>query len=161
MLLALVAGSVCGCQAINPVGDTFTADLPTDAPARSTLNDKQTAKLCLATAEGLLAEGHHAKAAVLFEKARQHNGKLEVSHPLANAYAQLDMPERAIREYERAISESPNDANRLNDFGCFYLRRDEVEKAEQLLRSALEQQADHPQAIMNLGECYLRSGRVD
>ena len=114
---------------------------------------KDSARVCLATAESLDRKGKHAEAIPLYEKARNQDPRnaTQVTKRLAVLYDTVGEFEQARKEYERALKQSPSDADVLTDLGYSCYCRGLWPEAEKHLRQALVANPRHPRAAVNLG----------
>jgi len=167
ILLALALVAVVGCartsiltrDLIGLSGDQ-TASSDEESSGKDELPTKQAAEACLTTARELEENGHHREAILLYERALTHRPNLPgVAHHLAVLYDLQGQPDRAAVEYRKALAQSPEDADLLNDAGYFHLRRNELGEAETHLRRAVEADPQHEQAWTNLGMVLGRQGR--
>ena len=62
---------------------------------------------------------------------------------------------------EEGLTRFPHSAPLRNNLAVLYERRGELERAEQLLAAALEEEPSLPQLSKNLGDLLYRSGRAD
>lgn len=148
VLSILLAVLLTGCATPEPI-----AEGPELPPI-------QAAAANLATADDLAAAGYEADAIRQYEQARQRDPSVRVAHRLAVLYDRLARDDRALAEYRRAMTESPDDPGLHNDLGYFYLSRDRPAQAEPLFRRALALDASMQRAWVNLGLCLAAQGRT-
>lgn len=127
-------------------------------PKETEMTPTESAKLCVTTAHQLAAGGHRREAILLLEKARTLDPKQQVSRYLAVLYDEDRMPQ-ALTEYQKALAATPNDPEVLNDFGVYFYHRGDLAQAEHWLRKALEHDAKHARAWVNLGLVLGTQGR--
>jgi len=184
ILLSLL-GPAAGCQLIsheNLTAKPATADsslgTPNQAalpPLRNCTSSKDTAEVCLATAEALAKAGkeaeakglsdkarqNEAEAIALYEKARQNGAnKQQVARRLAVLYDQQKDFKRALEEYKELLQRNPKDADLLNDVGYCYYNQGNWSEAEKYLRQALTINAANPRAWTNLGMTLAQANRA-
>ncbi|HWY88595.1 MAG TPA: tetratricopeptide repeat protein [Gemmataceae bacterium] len=170
ILLSLL-GPAAGCQLIsheNLTAKPATADnglgAPNQAalpPLRNCTSSKDTAEVCLATAEALAKAGKEADAIALYEKARQNGAnKQQVARRLAFLYDQQKDFKRALEEYKELLQRNPKDADLLNDVGYCYYNQGNWSEAEKYLRQALTINASNPRAWTNLGMTLAQANRA-
>jgi Tfp pilus assembly protein PilF len=141
-----------GCHTLDaPPGITQSPAAETRASRSKELPPEQTAELAQATAEELEKQGNVAEAIAQYESARHHDPRRPVAHRLAVLYDRLGDDERALMEYDHALQMTPHNADLLNDRGYFHYQRGEWAEAEKWLRQALEADARHTRATINLG----------
>jgi Tfp pilus assembly protein PilF len=126
----------------------------TAAPTSKTqigVDPSKTAEWCWATAEEKERAGEDQQAAAFYEQARLLAPQAQdYGGRLARLYDRLNQDEAAQREYGAAIERSPNDADLLNDYGVFHLRRGQWTVAESWFRRALDVHPGHDRASVNL-----------
>ena len=109
-----------------PTGSSTTGQKTPDE-----LPPKETAKLCVATAEQMQKQGHPDQAIFLLEKARENDPSLpKIAHHLALLYDAQGDGTRALSEYQKAVAATPKDPDLLNDFGYYHYRRGDLAEAE-------------------------------
>ena len=119
--------------------------------AASDLTPTQSAALCLKTAERMEHGGDYLGAVTFYEQARQLNpSAIDYARKLANLYDQLNLVEQAQREYQQSIAATPHEADLLNDYGVFHMRREQWSEAEVWFRKSLEARPRHERATINL-----------
>jgi Tfp pilus assembly protein PilF len=150
-LLAWMLGSLltvsggCATWAPNTAALTWTGKTQIGG------DPSKTAEWCWATAEEKEGAGEDQQAAAFYEQARVLDPQArDYGGRLARLYDRLNQDEAAEREYRAAIEESPNDADLLNDYGVFHLRRGQWTVAEGWFRRALEASPGHDRASVNL-----------
>jgi Tfp pilus assembly protein PilF len=112
---------------------------------------RDTVRACIATAEQLEQQGHHREAIQLYEKARGLDPKAtNYARHLAGLYDLENDPAHSLAEFQTAIAASPNDADLLNDFGCFEDRRGNYAEAESILRKAVAASSQSDRTRINL-----------
>lgn len=162
-LLAFCSLTAVSCTSISPRGwlpENSPILLGSSQSASEELSPAETAKTCVITAESLEKNGHYREAAMLYERALEHDPKRkELRGRLAVLYDRLEISDKALAAYEAALAADPKNADLQSDLGYFYLKRQHFDHAERRLRLALELQPDHPRAQMNLGLLLAQTGR--
>ncbi len=151
-----------GCVGSSQRTDTaaLTGTPPNGAKQPAALPPAESARNCLVVAESMSKAGQLPAAAQQYELARQYDpGQKNISRHLAVIYDKLKIDGAARAEYDKALQESPHDANLVNDYGFFYYTRDDLQQAEQYFRKALALDAKHKCAWVNLGLTLARQGR--
>lgn len=125
--------------------------------------DQQTkAEACRLTALELAAAEKDEHAIAQFEQARQLAPHLQgIAHPLAVLYDRQGRLGAAEREYERAVQESPRNADLLNDYGYFLYSRGDYAQARERLEQAIARNAEHPKARINLAMVFAAEERYE
>ena len=82
----------------------------------------------------------------------------QVRVALGNAYYDMRRFDGAIRWYEEALLQIPDDVNVRTDLGTAYLYSGNPVRAVELYQHSLEIQPDHAQTLYNLGVTYLSTG---
>lgn len=117
----------------------------------SQLTKSQSAEVFLTTARNMEAAGNDQEAAALYEQARGLDPEqIDYSAHLSRLYDRLNLTEQAKQEYEAAVSANPNDAELLNDYGVFHLRRMNAVTAESWFRKSLEINPKDQRTMVNL-----------
>lgn len=124
-----------------------------DAPPPVELPAKETARVCLRTAQELEKGGQVEEAVRLYEKARLHDPALApaASRRLAVLYDKAGEFSKSATEYDALLKAKPKDADLLNDLGYSYYSRGDWATAEGYLAKAVEADPNHKHAWMNLG----------
>ena len=108
------------------------------------LKPSEGAQACLTTADSLAAKGHEVEAVKLLLRARQLDPKQKhLAHRLAVLYDRQGNDKLAMEEYKKALTESPSNAELLNDFGYFYYQRGQWAEAERFFQNALAVSPEH------------------
>jgi len=151
---------VIGCVALLPATGCVTLPgpdvLPEDFAARKgdagALPGAVTAKVCLAMAEYLEADGRDAEAVPLYEKARLTDPALtRAAHRLAVLYDRQGKFDKARQEFQALLRQRPEDADLRCDYGCCLYGHGRWDDAEQQLRLALSYTAKNDRAWVHLG----------
>src|SRR5260221_8042704 len=140
MLLLAIGASGCTSGPASRLSSLRMPGTATDNVSTSSdeLPMRETVRACIATAEQLEQQGHHREAIQLYEKARGLDPKANnYARHLAGLYDLENDPTRSLAEFQAALSATPNDADLLNDFGCFQDHRGNYTEAELLLRKAI------------------------
>ncbi len=167
-LVVTLCGSLAGChtlglrEAQQPLAEIPLGETPMQATKE--MPAREASKVCLATAKKMDDGGRDAEAVSLYLRAREHDPSVDVSARLAVLYDRLQQSSEAQAEYRRALSKQPKNADLWNDFGYYYLSRENYPEAEKHFRRALELKPKHVQATNNLAlalgyqqrhaECY-------
>jgi Flp pilus assembly protein TadD len=134
----------------------------TKKSAVESLPPKESAEACRTTADMLAQHGHLEAAVGLYQRARQLNDKQsKVARQLAVLYDQLQMDDKALIEYRRALDEHPKDAELWNDLGYFYLSRGDANRAEGWFRQALQIHPKHQKCQGNLAIALAEQSRYE
>lgn len=123
------------------------AETSVELPAR------ESARVCLRTAAEFEKNGQAEEAVRLFEKARELDPKWaqEAGRRLAVLYDTLGEFGKADAEYDRLLAAATKDADLLNDTGYSRYCRGDWPAAETLFRRAVDADAKHKRARVNLG----------
>ncbi len=154
-LAALLLAS--GCAAIEEVPGLARAS-SLDPVAFS----KAQADLTRKSGEIAEQQGKLPEAIRHYEQARllHPEGNEPLARRLAVLYDRQGEDTKARSTYEELLQQNPHDADLLNDYGVFYLTRDDGPTAEHWLRQALLAQPGHQRAKMNLGKSLALQGRL-
>jgi Tfp pilus assembly protein PilF len=161
LLGGLLVLSQAGCINSRQTTSTLLDGVPpSDRPAPD-LPAAESAKICMATADNLERASKDADAIGLYERARQLDPRQDAkaTRQLAALYTRLGQFDRAKQEFDRALKQSPNDADLLNDLGYSYYCRGLWPEAEMALRKALSADSKHSRAWINLGMTLGQQGR--
>lgn len=165
ILIVTFGLSLAGCQMLGLRGtqQSFSDVHTADGPIKPTkeMSPAETAKICLTTARKMDEGGREAEAIGLYERAREHDPKLDVSARLAVLYDRAHDVSRAEAEYRRAVEAQPKNADLWNDYGYFQLQRDKLDEAEKCFQRALELKPKHARARNNLALTYGYQGRCE
>jgi Tfp pilus assembly protein PilF len=117
----------------------------------------------LVTADKLASNGHYREALLELDRAIEFQPQLsrELAGKLAIMSSQLGDVPRAKSEFERALSQSPNDSNIMNDYGCFLASQGQLADAEMWYRKALIANHANKRAWNNLGLVLAKQGRAE
>ena len=138
--LVLLAG---GCQSQTSPGGSTTNN--------SDMSDARAAQVCLVTARNLDRSGYPDPAIAEYELAREKDPTIKgIARRLAVLYDRQGNDARALQEYKNALRESPFDSEVLNDFGYFYIVRNDGRDAEPHLRLAVAKDPSSERAWINL-----------
>ena len=127
----------------------------------SHLTKSQSAEVFLTTARNMEAAGNDQEAAALYEQARGLDPD-QIDYParLSRLYDRLNLVEQAKQEYEAAVNANPNDAELLNDYGVFYLRRANAVEAESWFRKSLAIKPEDQRTMVNLAGSLALQNRL-
>ena len=161
--VALLVGP-CGCLQLPAVLRPTPADAPPAEPpatAAVELPDRESARVCLRTAQEYEKNRQAAEAARLFEKARELDpkGGREAGRRLAVLYDTLGEVGRADAEYDRLLADAPKDADLLNDAGYGRYSRGDWAAAAGLFQRAVKADPGHKRARVNLGLALAQQGK--
>lgn len=152
--VANASGSVEGQQ---PTPAT-TADIDSFDMAGFTASQSA---LALNRAELAEKQGKTREAIRYYEQAAALNPSLQhISRRLAVMYDQSGADSKARAAYEHAVQLQPNDADLMNDFGVFNLRREDWRTAEAWFQRCLALDAGHERALTNLGKSLAMQNRI-
>ena len=143
-----------GCQSVRELTHRESPKADAVAPGRllAAATESRTAEACRRTGLELAQHNRDEHAIQQLQKAREIEPQIKgVSHPLAVLYDRQGRFDAADREYQRALSESPRNADLLSDYGYFLYSRGNIEQSEQRLRAALKADPEHEKALLNLG----------
>lgn len=166
-ILAFSAIVATGCTSITPRWDrlpeptTAVTKAETQAQAQPALANPEGQALQIALQTARLAEqrGMDVEAIAAYEKVRKlQPNQPGVAHALAVLYDRGAMTDAAQREYNKALVESPDDADVLCDYGYFLYCIGDLHRAEQRLRQCLHIDSEHVQGATNLA-VVLASGQ--
>lgn len=143
-----------GCLTTGPMGSM--AQKPREPV---TLPPTESAELCLAVADQMIATGHIPEAIHQLNQVRQLNPKADVSPRLARLYARQGPDEQALVEFDKALKAYPKDAGLWNDLGYFHYERGNWAEAEKGFRRALEFAPENQKAWLNLGLALGQAGK--
>jgi len=149
-----------GCQ---PVRDSGHSNTPPQRANSDDLPPERAADACLATAHELDRNGYANEAINEYERARQLNPLLStiISRRLAVLYDRCGNDSRALAEYQAALREFRDDSDFLNDYGFFYVARNNGAEAERWLRQAISTDPKSARAWVNLGTALAEQRRYD
>jgi tetratricopeptide (TPR) repeat protein len=150
-LLVLLPGLGCYNPQLNLPLWTTAKLAASGAKKPQELPPDEAAAVCMNLGRTLEKTGHDAEAAGQYEKAREYNPRAEVAHRLAVVYDRMGNYPRAVAEYQKALEAHPKDADVLNDLGYHYYCRGQWLEAEKHLQQAVEVNAKHRAAWINLG----------
>jgi len=156
--ISLTLVLMTGCARFASIGgkDHFSTGLQ---PQSIDLHTK--AEACRLTAIELAAHEKDEHAIAQFEQAREFDPNIEVAHSLAVLYDRQGRLDAAAREYERAIQESPRNADVHNDFGYFLYSRGDYPAARSTLNQALKIDSQHSKARINLAMVLAAEGSFE
>lgn len=156
--------TLCGCQTFSRrVPEAAAPNERAGGPSRlATVVPGRKAELCMTTAAELARHGRDEQAINEYLHAREFDAGVKgVAHPLAVLYDRKGMADAAEREYQRALRETPKNADLLNDYGYFLYSRGDLDAAEVTLRKSLKLQPRHPKAPLNLALVLAENGQYD
>ena len=104
------------------------------------------AEACRLTGLELASHEKDDHAIAQLEQARKLEPELKgVAYPLAVLYDRQGRLDAAQREYERALLESPKDADLRNDYGYFLYSRKNYAESKKQVGTGFEAEASSPQ----------------
>ena len=148
-----------GCASFNRSGE------PRPLSSASSLDTKSLASsgagIAFSRAESAERDGKTDTAIRYYEQARTLDPNLaHLSRRLAVLYDQRGDDARARSAYEHALQLQPRDPDLLNDFGVYYLARENWPAAETWFRRSLAIDATHPRATNNLAMSLAMQNRL-
>lgn len=162
-----VCSIVAGCSGLESFRPSLPARLlvkQSDQSQLPQLADPSEQRLKIAWETARLAEqrGMDQEAIEAYLTVREHEpSRVGVAHALAVLYDRSGMTDAAEREYQAALSETPDDADVHCDYGYFLYSNGRLEPAEANLREALRLQPTHRQATVNLALVLGHRGRYE
>lgn len=125
------------------------------------LPTKQSAQVCLYTAQEFDRNGRAPEAIALYEKARMLQPDLDkkLCRRLAVLYDQLGNEAKADEEFSKAMTHYPNDSDVLNDIGYSAYARGNWKQAEEHLTRSVELKPENKRAWINLGLAIAQQDR--
>ncbi len=106
-------------------------------------------------------EKNRDKADALVKERAAKYPKDKFAHvQLAWIYDRTNSPEKAVAEFNVALSLDPNYEKALNQLGYHYMERNEFAKALEYLRRAIVARPDNPNVFDSLAVCYFQTGQV-
>lgn len=159
--------AITGCQQIGGLWsdspNQMTSAEANSATARSEPDDlppAESAEACIATAQELEDNGWDQEAITVYQRALKFDPERKgIAHRLALLNARLGKPADARKQFERAVDESPNDANVVGDFGYFLYEQRQYAAAETQLRKAISLAPKEQRWQVNLGMTLANSGQ--
>jgi len=155
------------CLLVQPGCASFKNALPAVSKSKDHLPlksvDQHTkAEACRLTGLELAAHEKDEHAISQFEQARKLEPEMKgIAYPLAVLYDRQGRLDAAQREYERALIESPKDADLRNDFGYFLYSRKNYTESKKQLEQALKLNQNHPKARINLAMTLASQGQLE
>jgi tetratricopeptide (TPR) repeat protein len=162
-----------GCKTASPITQESSGDIKPalligpdaigKAPPPTELPNKESARLCIRTAQEYEKNGQTEEAIKLFEKARAIDPTIAktCSRRLAVLYDSTGDFGKAMTEYEALLKANPKDADLHNDLGYSYYCRGEWANAESALLKAVQYDPNHKRAWINLGLTLAQLGKWD
>jgi len=171
VFLACLAGAA-GCQlwpgkeSPGPKGlfagrHSRPAEVDSSRIAGGDLAPAESAQACRVTADKLAQQGHLREAIMLLERARSASEEPTDARKLAVLYDRSGQPGKAEARFRAALKRQPNNADLLADYGFYLYRRQQHERAEQVLRRALAIDNSHRRAWTNLGMTLARQAKYE
>ena len=157
-----------GCHNSPLISDKSSASL--DPPVKQAhkviktdnLSADESADACIETARELERNGWEREAIVVYQRALKFAPKQKgVARRLARLEARAGNAKAARKHFETALTETPNEANLLNDYGFFLYEHGEFSKAEELLRKALDQKPQDTRFQTNLARVFAAQKRYE
>ncbi|MHC4403214.1 MAG: tetratricopeptide repeat protein [Planctomycetota bacterium] len=168
--LAFLLSSLAGCQTADKTADKLGLQKPprqsplaefSELPSEA-ISAEQKADVQMAIAQSLERQGARDQAINAYrEVVRNDDSRADALHRLAVLYDGKGDFETSWQFYRTALSQDPNNAELLCDWGyrC-YLHRD-FQQAEAFLRKAISLKDGFARAHNNLGLLLGRAGRCD
>jgi len=130
-------------------------------PLRS-VDQHTKAEACRLTGLELASHEKDEHAISQLEQAKKLEPELKgVAYPLAVLYDRQGRLDAAQREYERALLESPKNADLRNDFGYFLYSRKNYAESKKQLEQALKLKQTHSKARINLAMTLAAEGQLE
>ena len=113
----------------------------------------------------LFNENKHSKAIASFEKlkalrpSRRDLGVVCLFSALC--YESWGLTDEAIREYDQALANDPQNTTVLSNLGILYTQKSDFVKAEDCYKKAIEANPNNHFAINNLAQLYYREGEYE
>jgi tetratricopeptide (TPR) repeat protein len=85
----------------------------------------------------------------------------EAIYQLGLLLSLAEKPNQALETFEILLSLNPSDSRALNNMGCLLFRMGQIEKAEKLLKEAIQSDRANWEAKKNLADLYLETQRPD
>jgi tetratricopeptide (TPR) repeat protein len=166
MILLFGAWPQLGCHQLP--GDKSVKDLTpiqqkSGADKRQELTAADITQTWLTKAEQLEKEGKSGEAIALCEKMREPGNPqaLQATKRIALLYDRTHDLDKAEQEYQRLLTQNPDDAETLCNLGYLCYKRGHWGIAEKHLRKALTLQPSHVYANVNLGMTLAQQGYKD
>ena len=172
-LFALALLGAVGCKSAGKVGEIPSGEAPSPlligpeatskAPPAVELPAKDSAKLCIRTAQYYEKEGRVEDAIALYEKARLSDPALarQASRRLAVLYDKFGDFTKSAAEYEAQLKITPNDVELLIDYGYSHYCRGDWANAEAALLKAVQADPNQKKAWVNLGLAQAQLAKWD
>lgn len=176
MMLAVVVGvlaSAVGCKSSSANTGTDVFGSPTPGPLVGPeaigaappveLPARETARICVVTAQNSEKEGRTEDAIRLYEKAiaSDPSSAASASRRLAALYDKFGDFSKSAAIYEALVKASPKDADLLNDLGYSHYSRGDWANASATLARAVQIDPKHKKAWTNLGLAQAQLGQFD
>ncbi len=97
----------------------------------------------------------------LKDKCSRVRDKEAVSLVMALCYDDLEMPGKAIDEYNNVLRLNPSHSTSLSNLGLIYVKMDDYRKAIDCYKAAIEADPSNPMAYNNLGAVLFKAGARD
>lgn len=98
------------------------------------------------------------EAVTEFSNARELNGTVEAWYNLGLARAESDDLNGAVKAFESALSQAPEDVDIMKDLGTVYQELEEYPRAIEYYERALDQRPDSSDLLLALGRLYEKVG---
>lgn len=149
--LLLMALSITGCASMNGGGLSF---------ARS--DSEAVSKSDLSFGRLLEKKGQNGKARQVYTQlAKSKATAADANHRLAVLSARTGNADEARKHFDLCLKANPHHAEALCDYGYFLFQQGELERAEQLTRSALKEAPENKRGTTNLALIVGALGRYD
>jgi Tfp pilus assembly protein PilF len=146
-----------GCASNNPRTPDESSSIQ-----RGEIDRAKAARICLTTAKDLDEHDYPDAAIGEYERARQLDPSLKgIARRLAVLYDRRNDDTRALQEYKNALAEDPYDPEVNNDFGYYFIVRNDGEHAEPYLRLAVTKAPKDERAWVNLGTALCEQHRYN
>ena len=166
MIMLFAAWPQLGCHHVpadQSVKDLTPIQQKAGADKRLELTVADITQTWLARAEQLEREGRTGEAIAICEKMREPGNPqaLQATKRIALLYDRTHDLDKAEQEYQRLLSQNPDDADAHCNLGYLSYRRGQMGIAEKHLRKALALQPTHVYGNINLGMTLAQQGYYD
>ena len=160
-----LALSSSGCSVLKTLPHGAPSPLTTKASPQPSLEDfsiKKTRQLRIDTARRLAAAGHAEEAVALYLQVEQTEpDKPKFDRQLAPLFAELNLSEKALERYRKALQGSPSDADLRVNYAWALIENQQVPQATAELQSVATVDPSHTGARNALAVCSFRQGNTD
>lgn len=115
-----------------------------------------------ATISSYLHTNDYEKARQVYQKLMMHHNLMDDDwYNLAICYTKLELPEKGIESYNKALALNPNHASSLNNKGYALILQHRFEEAIPLFNKVIELDSSFAYAYNNRGFCKIKSGNLE